>query len=205
MTKKNLWLMVLVIALVLGMVVACGDPEEEEKPPVELTPTEKAELYAGTYECTGLDYGAPNTNVTETIVFSGDAFFVYDTIWDYNRMNYLDFTIEDWEEATTPTAYAEEYPNALKFIGKIKDADSVYLPSNGTTPGFVAGDKQTTECWMYLYFNDDEEDITFLRTPFSKEGVTEKTAPVQTKNVDRVYKFKSSNTTPPDPETATKP
>jgi len=87
----------------------------------------------------------------------------------------LEFKIESWDYADTPSTYATDYPNAFKFKGRITSSTTGYYGTNSQTgKGIVATDIKAdgsgTECLMYLYFSNTGKVI---RTPFSKVGGTE--------------------------------
>ncbi|MDR0302993.1 MAG: hypothetical protein LBI04_11875, partial [Treponema sp.] len=108
---KNLWLVMLAIALAFGM-AACGeeDGEEEEEPIEEFTGTYTADYKLGS--------GPQAQDVTETVVIKLKSFRIFDT-----TSSFLDFSIDKWEIVETPAAYKDDYPNAFKFTGKITAAD----------------------------------------------------------------------------------
>jgi hypothetical protein len=106
---------------------------------------------------------------------------------------YLDFEISKWEKAETPSTHLNDYPIAFKVTGIITDAipkqnGPPYLYGNRTAPGFTIDDINSTECWMYLYFDYDGEEL--LRTRFSKAGDDEKNVFLEVSNIymPRVYR-----------------
>jgi len=134
----------------------------------------KADSY-GTYACyTNLD-----GTESESINFSKTKFQIFDSTGDT-----LTFTIDKWEDATTPdtpTGTAAAYPKAYKFTGKITSAQTIpttgenankvteiksdkvlkanesigYFRSSNTAPEIVPADLNTTTVWMYLYVKED--------------------------------------------------
>ncbi|MDR0302994.1 MAG: hypothetical protein LBI04_11880 [Treponema sp.] len=161
---KNLWLVMLVIALAFGM-AACGeeDGEEEEEPIEEFT---------GTYTTTYASSQAGGST-TETVKIALKSFKISDSTGAS-----LDFSVDNWEVVKDIPAAASDYTDGFKFTGKITAAEpqsgaDSYIGSTKTAPGFVAGDIGNTEAWMYIYFNYDKNaeagnKYTFVRSPFSK-------------------------------------
>jgi hypothetical protein len=110
-----------------------------------------------------------------------------------NPEDHLYFSISDWEPAVTPIKYSSDYPNAFKIIGSIFSAypqqnnPPSYLYGNKTAPGFTIDDiTYSTECWMYLYFDDDGEEL--IRTAFSKDGYLNENVITETNNEPRFYR-----------------
>jgi len=124
----------------------------------------------------------------ETINFSKNTFDIFDSTGDS-----FTFTIEKWENATTPAAptdLATGYPTAYKFTGKItaakkagtkiqkgdtnKTANYGYFNSGNTAPSIYPSDMDAgTPVTMYLYCSKPDEttgEIKFVRSPFSKDG-----------------------------------
>jgi len=186
MKIKNLWLVMLVIALAFGMMAACGgeeEEEEEEEPVVDHTtfpPT-----YRGTYACSyKQDAGQSAKTIVETIEFGSNFFNISDN--EKADKDYLNFTIKEWWESDAPAASKDKYPKGIKFTGVITKQKG-YVPSNYTVPtstsdpitaaADVKEDGSGPEFSMYIYFDtvgeeDDEGNIaiTFIRTAFSKKG-----------------------------------
>jgi hypothetical protein len=219
MTKKNRWLVMLVVALVFGM-MACEEAKEDD-PDLDLT---DYTVYFGTYKSQTYTIDPTSyTNITETVVLDENRFFICDNSFDggssgvgSGTLNYIDFEIaaDGWEKDTTPPDYADDYPYAFKFTGKIKNHFN-YIPSGATAPGGTGGFSATditneTECWMSIYFNiNDNDEFIFVRTAFSKEGANNEGRVVdfrtdQTYRAIRRYTFDSGSTTPPS-VTQTKP
>jgi len=137
----------------------------------------------GTYttEYTGTKYssdsdttGSPGT-VKETIVLSETSFKISDDARPTE--DYLMFSITSWEPSDPP-ADAVGYTGGYKFTGKITEQKN-YVPSAKTAPNFnkatdVKADKSGPDCWMYIYFKGETGSITFVRTPFNKEGSNNK-------------------------------
>jgi hypothetical protein len=169
MKKRNLLLVMLAIMLVFGMIVACGEEPEEEGPDLEAE-----ETYFGTYTTTYTTGGG--TTIVETIKFSKTSFNISDDSKTSGTLNNdkLDFTITEWDKTvTTPDNYRSNYPYAFQFKGAITYSKGFHGESSQTGKGIadsdIKADGTGTECSMYVYFDyAGEDDITFVRTPFSK-------------------------------------
>jgi len=198
MTKKKLWLVILAIMLVFGlMVVACQPEEEEEEPPPPppKTPQEEVAAFVGTYAASYKSTSTITTdNVVETVVLTETSFVISDVTTGSATQDKLEFKIESWAFAATPSTYSTAYPNAFKFTGKITSSTSGYYSATSQTGKDIAAtdikaDGSGTTCSMYLYFSGDGK---FVRTPFTKSGATENvnivlfyTTPIA--GPDRVY------------------
>jgi len=124
--------------------------------------------FFGTYKAT---YGA--SNITETIIFSTTSFKISDDTG--TGSDHLYFTIQYWDEATTPSSYSTEYPKALYFKGVITEASPINaatnttpknLYGNQTGPNLDASDIGTTVVKMFIYYNDSGSKVKFIRTAF---------------------------------------
>jgi len=127
--------------------------------------------YFGTYTATYMSNS--NKSITETITILDDRFYISDNEKENpTEPDYLDFKIEKWENFITPNTYNSDYPIAFKITGKII-LQKGYVPSTNTAPKFdattdVKGDGTGPDCWMYIFFDDNENRFTLLRSPFSK-------------------------------------
>jgi len=137
-----------------------------------IDPAAPAVLY-NTYTTT---YGS----TTETIKIESGKLRISDNAKGTGSLeDYLEFSITKWETFTTPDKYKSSYPIGLKITGKITEAkplDTTQLYGPSTASGFTLADKGTTECWMYIYIDNDGK---FIRAPFSKTGTNNGTVAVQ--------------------------
>jgi hypothetical protein len=189
----------------------------ELKEPSTPDPDKPSANNFGTYT-TSVSYSAGGTskNFTETIVLSENSFYIKDnTNGDSATPDDLTFKITSWEEATPPATIATTYPKAYKFSGKItgafndtSNADFTrgdYLPSSKTAPStgeFLVGtafaeadakaDESGPTCYMYIYFNGDTGNITFVRTSFTKSATGSPKVITDDAGANRVY-TKSNN------------
>jgi hypothetical protein len=150
----------------------------------------------GTYT-TKYTSGSPAKDVTETIELAEGKFLIYDNDVGTTAAtrDFIEFNIKKWESASVPTeaAYAT-YTGAYKFTGKIIGAKG-YIPANAqskTAPGFGTADVVANETgpdvWMFIYFKTNADgSITFIRTPFSKEGNVNAGIVTGANNSPRVY------------------
>ena len=133
----------------------------------------------GTYT-TQYTSGQQAKNITETIELTETQFLIYDDDVGTTEAtrDFIKFKITKWEQATVPTeATYATYTGAYKFTGKIIGARG-YIPASAqakTAPGFtiddVKADGTGPDAWMFIYFKTNaDSSITFIRTPFSKEG-----------------------------------
>jgi hypothetical protein len=136
--------------------------------------------------------------ITEIIHLDEDRFQIMDNDLSVPGVHdILDFAISKWEPIDTPDKYKTVYPYAFKITGKVMNAypqgggGTPYLYGTKTAPGFTASDLNSTECWMYLYFNYTrfKEEISLIRTAFSKAGNLNENVIIDTNNnLARVYK-----------------
>jgi len=133
--------------------------------------------FFGTYTAAGYTSG-----VTETVVFTVDGFKISDN--ENSPADYLDFTIQKWDEATVPNTYNATYPLGYKFSGIItagQPVESNAIYGSETASGFNQSDiTNQTSCHMYIYYsaNATTGAITFIRTKFVKDSDTENTTAV---------------------------
>jgi len=105
---------------------------------------------------------------------------------------YFNFEISDWKLVSTPKEYESDYPCGFKLTGKIISAypqqggDNPALYGNKTAPGFSPDDINSTECWMYLYFDIDGEVV--IRTAFSKADKLNEYIITESNNTPRIYR-----------------
>jgi len=131
--------------------------------------------------------GSSAKTLTETIEITETTLNIYDDENTGSKQDFLNFSITNWETAATPDSYKDDYPYAFKITGKITDAkpiDASTLYGSSTAPGFTQTDKNTTECWMYIYISRDGK---IIRSPFSKAGRDNGTAPIITNTKLRIY------------------
>ena len=184
MKKRNLLLVILAVLLVFGMVMSCGgdiEPEEPE-PPAPPTPAEKAAKFFGGYNAVYKETAASTTNTNERIKFEEKKLVIWDDTNYHGSLNYLEFEITKWDDATTPSftdtvvGNQDNFKIAFKLTGKIKGAfekTATYLYGSKTAPGFVQKDiEDGTEAIIYLYIQeeDDDNDLTILRSIITKDG-----------------------------------
>jgi len=142
-------------------------------------PISKPSINYGTYT-TQYTSGQQAKNITETIELTETQFLIYDDDVGTTEAtrDFIKFKITKWEQATVPTeATYATYTGAYKFTGKIIGARG-YIPASAqakTAPGFtfndVKADATGPDAWMFIYFKTNaDSSITFIRTPFSKEG-----------------------------------
>jgi uncharacterized protein YjdB len=130
---------------------------------------------------------------TETIKIESGKIYITDGTG--STADFLEFTITKWETGTTPDKYKSSYPIALKITGKITGAkpDSPNLYGSSTAPGFTVSDINNTECWMYLYIDNDGK---FIRAPFSKANKNNGTVAVQENNNGSLRIYSKVTATP---------
>jgi hypothetical protein len=144
------------------------------------------ENFFGEYTATWNSNSEP---ITEGIFIKDSILSFYDK---RNPNEHLYFSSHAWELAVTPNIYSSKYPNAFKITGIIteaspqQDGDNPYLYGNKTASGFTSDDINSTECWIYLYFDDDGEEL--IRTGFSKTGNLNEDVITITDNMPRVYR-----------------
>jgi len=160
----------------------------------DFTPTLKSKVpdseYLKTYEAS---YTNSNSKaVVETIKLTKTRFYVSDDV--NTTKDYLDFKIERWDEVDVPEgANYSGYDGAYRFTGKIVGQKN-YVPSTYTAPKFskddVDADGNGPTCWMYIYFKKSGNDITFIRSSFSKSGNVNSGLVIGGDNKPRVYEAK---------------
>jgi len=171
MTKKNLWLVMLAIALVFG-VMSCEKEPEDTEPDY----TDPSTFY-GTYKAIYKSNTTEITEITETINISEEIINIADNSESGLNAKKLVFKISGWEEANTPNKYSKDYPYAFKITGNITEQNG-YIPSPTVPSGFentlvdVSPKGNGSTCWIYIYFyaKKDDPDIYFIMSPFSKEA-----------------------------------
>jgi len=132
---------------------------------------------------------------------SGNYVLTIEEKKDGTSKDKLTFTIDfyGWEAVDVPdtvidpvVANESEFTDGFKIKGKITASTSGYLPSNKTTPNFVAADLNT-DCWMFIWLGDYRYGHVLVRSPFSKVGKNnESTSSVtgsETPPQIRVYKM----------------
>jgi hypothetical protein len=155
------------------------------KPDLPDLPDLKEKLFGDYYAILNTSRSNEDILINESILSSLDR---------KNTNEHLYFSISDWKSAKTPPEYFDDYPNAFKITGRITDAypqqnnPPSYLYGNKTAPGFTSADINSTECWMYLYFDDYGEEL--IRTAFSKAGNLNENVITETNNEPRVYRRK---------------
>jgi hypothetical protein len=142
----------------------------------------------GIYNVTYLN--SSSKMITEIIQINETNFKIEDN--DPTGRASLYFEISDWKSDVTPSTYSSDYPNAFKITGRITGAnpqqggDKPSLYGNKTAPGFTAADINSTDCWMYLYFDNDGEEL--IRTAFSKTGNLNENVYTESNNMARIYR-----------------
>jgi hypothetical protein len=141
-----------------------------------------AKIYFGEYLTTYMLSGA-TTNESVTINTTGNTLTIEEKA-NNESIDKLVFAINSWEVVTTgvpndvvdPSAEVDltEFKIGFKVKGKISSSTGGYLPSNKTTPGFVAADagaSTTTESWLYIWVGTYQYGKKLVRSPFSKSSV----------------------------------
>jgi len=129
--------------------------------------------------------GTPAALVNERIKFESNKLVIWDST--VGTLNYIEFEITKWEDATTPTwTVSTEAPAvtpanfkvAFKLTGKIKGAYPVStnpaaLYGTKTAPGFTQADiTNGTPAYIFLYIQpeDSTNDVALVRSIFTKTG-----------------------------------
>jgi hypothetical protein len=174
MKKRNLWLVILALALVFGMMVSCGeeliDDDGDDGDDWEWGDIID-ESFFGTYKVT---YGT--NNITETIVFEKDKFTISDDAKTSGVLNgdFLEFNIQEFDEVTTiPDVVKDIYSEGFIFKGNITDGKPINTNIYGsqTGPGLTQKDiDDETLLKMYIFY--DPETGNFVRTAFVKNSAS---------------------------------
>jgi uncharacterized protein YjdB len=147
--------------------------------------------YSGTYNASA------TKKVIETIKIENGLITISDNDHAVGvQPDFLELTVDKWEAAEAPTAYKTNYPIAYKITGKITNAQpKTGTPyGNLTAAGFTPSDiTNNTTCWMYIYISYSGD---ILRTPLSKSGKDNGTAPVPFTSTDKTIRVYSRVTTP---------